>query len=153
MTVLRKFVIRDADIRERAKGFIAALPLDHLWEVTITEYKDTKSKAQERMYHAQIDDIAPYFEFMGQRGWPAEDVKRLLIDAFARARAEEGRPLKQMDEPRIVPSIDGKGTVMLGAQSRRFTQEEAADFIEFLYAYGAQLGVRWREVRDYREAA
>lgn len=149
MGVLKKFVIRSASIRERVREFIAALPSACLWEVTITEYRDSKTKAQERHYHKQFDIIAPHFVFMGQKGLPAEDVKRLLIDAFARVKEEQGEPLEQRRKrggPRLVPSIDGKGVVMLGDQSREFTLKEGSEFIEYLYAYGSDLGVRWSEV-------
>jgi len=64
-----------------------------------------------------------------------EDWKRLLIDAFARIKAAEGNPLKGYG--RILPSLDGTGFVQLGVQSRDFRKSEASEFIEYLYAFGA----------------
>lgn len=135
------FVLRGTEVKDRCIAYIQALSINYLWAVTVNEYADPKTAEQERKYHAMIGDITPYFEFMGRRDWSGEDVKRLLIDAFARIRNQEGRPLKQGG--RVVPSIDGSGVVHLGVQSRQFTKEEASEFIEFLYAYGANLGVEW----------
>lgn len=154
MALLKKYIIRNPMIRERVCAAIAALPSDILWEVSIAVYKKTKSREQERHYHALIADITPKFEFMGRKGWAKEDVKRVLIALFAIARAQEGKPLRQAGRQEIYPLPDG-GIVVLGNQSRHFTVEEASDFIESLYAFGAELGVQWGEAEedDWREAA
>ena len=44
---------------------------------------------------------------------------------------------------RIEPRIDGSGVVALGTQSRRFPKKLASAFVEWLYALGAEVGVRW----------
>jgi hypothetical protein len=43
-------------------------------------------------------------------------------------------------------SFDGHRIVQLGVQSRDFKVKEAAAFIEFLHAFGAQHGVKFEEV-------
>jgi hypothetical protein len=44
-----------------------------------------------------------------------------------------------------VPSLDGKRIVQLGLQSRRFGKSLASEFIEHLYAFGAENRVVWSE--------
>lgn len=102
------------------------------WTVTIQE--QIKKREQEERYHAMIGDIAKQCKFMGQK-FDKEDWKRMLIDAFARVKAEEGKPLRGWG--RIVPSLDGTGFVQLGIQSRGFSKSMATEFIEHLYAFGA----------------
>ena len=101
-----------------------------------------KRRVQEEKYHAMIGDIAKQVDLVGERR-DVEDAKRLLIDAFARVMAANGTPLRQ--QGRIIPSLDGSGFVQLGIQSRRFTVSEASEFIEYLYAFGAEHGVVWSE--------
>lgn len=113
--------------------------------VVVTEKARLKSRDQEAKYHAMFGDIARDCTFMGQK-WGADDWKRLLVDAFARVMAEAGTPLQHSG--RIIPSLDGKGVVQLGIQTRQFRRSEASEFIEFLYAWGAENGVRWSATEE-----
>lgn len=142
----KKFVLRDASTRERLVQYAYELPLENFpngVKVVFSENKDAKTQEQVDKYHAMIRDIkkSGKFRFMDRTDWSEEDIKRILIDAFARVMTSMGTPLKY--QPRIVPSLDGSGVVYLGVPSRGFDKKEASDFIEFLYAYGADLGVRW----------
>jgi hypothetical protein len=42
---------------------------------------------------------------------------------------------------RLVQSLDGERIVQLGMQSRRFSKEDASEFIEWLEAWGATNGI------------
>jgi hypothetical protein len=108
--------------------------------VTISE--PVKKREQEEKYHAMIGDIAKQCTFMEKR-WNNEDWKRLLIDLFAKTMRELGTPLSH--DGRVVPSLDGTSVVQLGVQSRSFKVKEAAEFIEFLFAYGAENNVVWTD--------
>ena len=114
------------------------LHAEHGFIVTIEEPR--KTREQEARYHAMFSDIAKQCEFMGQK-WTAEDWKRLLVDSFARVMASHGTPLSQGG--RIVPALDGNGFVQLGIQTRKFRKKEASEFIEYLFAFGAEQGVTW----------
>lgn len=94
-----------------------------------------KSRDQEAMYHAIFAEVANQHTFMGKK-WDAETWKRLLVDAFARVKAEEGEPLQ--GHGAMVPNLDHTGFVQLGVQTRRFTKKEASEFIEFLHAWIAE---------------
>lgn len=124
------------DVKRHACRQIAAA--EYGMVVTISEPK--KSRDQEAKYHAMFADIAKQCDFMGQR-WSADDWKRLLVDAFARAMQQAGTPLRHAG--RIVPSLDGDGFVQLGIQTRKFLKGEASEFIEYLHAWGAERGVKW----------
>lgn len=100
-----------------------------------------KSRAQERKYHALIGDIASQVSFFGKRRYSAEAWKAMLIDAFEKERAGMGQPLRCPGE--LVPSLDGRNMVSIRPSSTKFSREEGSDFIEFLYAQGQEMGVKW----------
>lgn len=119
--------------------------------VTISE--PAKKREQEEKYHAMIGDISRQCTFIGKK-WTTEDWKRLLIDAFAQAMREVGKPLHH--DGRVVPSLDHGRVVQLGIQSRDFYVKEAAAFIEYLLAWGSDqpVPVVWTEpTARYGEAA
>jgi len=130
-------------IDEAPEGYMAARPSE-----------PKKRRTQEEKYHAMLGDIAKQVPFFGQRR-DLETVKRLLVDAFARVKAAEGDPIQGWGH--VLPSLDGAGVVQLGIQTRQFTVSQAAEFIEYLYAWGADNDVVWSEpvqVPDwYREGA
>lgn len=111
--------------------------------VTISE--PTRKTVQNAKFHAMFCDIARQCEFIGGK-WDAEDWKRLLVDAFAHAMREAGSPLHH--DGRVVPSLDGQRVVQLGIQTRDFYVREAAEFITYLYAWGAEQGVLWSEPEE-----
>jgi hypothetical protein len=128
---------------EQARRGAAEYALRHApdgWRVKFTP--PAKSRDQEERYHAMIGDIARQYEFMGQR-LRTEDMKRLLVDAFARVMREAGTPLHH--DGRILPSLDGRGFVQLGCQTKEFRKTEASQFIEYLLAFGAENGIVWSE--------
>jgi len=101
------------------------------------EVKDaSKSREQEEKYHAIIGDIAKQAQHMGSK-WDAESWKRLLVWQFCKD--------KQIDAGKIVPSLDMTGVVQLGQQTRKFTKEQASEFVEFLLAWCSDNGVELKE--------
>lgn len=134
-------VLSNRSSREAACLKIYAAPDG--WQVRITPPR--KSRDQEERYHAMIGDIAKQFKFC-ERLWDAEDMKRLLIDQFRRdtVKDEDFRELwAQVAKVDLAPSLNGSGTVALGIQSRRFPKKLASAFIEWLFAWGADEGIRW----------
>jgi hypothetical protein len=93
-----------------------------------------KSREQEEKYHAMIGEIAKQAEHLGAK-WDAESWKRLLVDQFMRD--------SKMDGNRILPNLDGTGIVQLGSQTRRFSKEQASEFVEWLLAWGAEHGITY----------
>ncbi len=89
----------------------------------------SKSREQEEKYHAMINDIAKQAKHLGAK-WSSEDWKRLLVDQFLREEANI--------QGKIIPNLDGTGIVQLGFQTRKFTKEQASEFVEWLYAWSAE---------------
>lgn len=97
------------------------------------EVKDaSKSRDQEEKYHAIINDIAKQAQHMGAK-WSTEDWKRLLVDKFMRENCHS--------DSTVIPNLDSTGIVQLGFQTRKFTKEQASEFVEFLLAWCASNGV------------
>jgi hypothetical protein len=116
---------------------------------TVALFRDPfKTRGQEERYHAMVGDIARQCEFMG-RSWDEESWKRLLIDAFVNVKRDEARAAGEPDpfrgQGQVVPSLDGERVVQLGVQSRGFSKAQGSDFIEFLFAWGAERSVCWSD--------
>ena len=141
---MRSLIITGEAARKAICRHVLAAPDGYV--VTIKEPK--KKRAQENMYHAMIEDIAKQTEFLGRKR-TEDDWKRLLIDAYVRVAREnaraEGKPDPFPRHGEILPSIDGEGIVQLGEQSRDFKISQASEFIEHLYAFGAERDVVWSE--------
>lgn len=131
------FLVHDT---ARNNAHIAINNSPHGYMVQISE--PTKKRIQEEKYHAMIGDIARQSEHIGKK-WDSDDMKRLLVDEFAEEMRIAGTPIHH--DGRVIPSLDGKRIVQLGIQTRDFYVKEAAQFIEFLYAWGADRGVVWSE--------
>jgi len=92
----------------------------------------SKTREQEEKYHAMINDIAKQAKHLGAK-WSSEDWKRLLVDQFLREEANI--------QGKIIPNLDGTGIVQLGFQTRKFTKEQASEFVEWLYAWSGNNGI------------
>jgi hypothetical protein len=96
----------------------------------------SKSREQEEKYHAIFGEVASQAEHLGSK-WDAEAWKRFLLDAFAK---ETGR-----SRGKIVPNLTGDGVVEVGLQSRKFSKQDASEFVEWLQAWCAERGVELRQ--------
>jgi len=105
-------------------------------KLTLEIKQQSKTREQEKKYHAILNEIAQQAQHMGAK-WDAEDWKRLLVDAYC---VEKG-----VSSGRIVPSLDMTGIVQLGQQTRKFTKEQASEFVEFLLAWCANNGIELNE--------
>ena len=134
-----------AEARRRAAEDCKTAPEGFM--VTIQE--PTKRRIQEEKYHAMLGDLSKQSQYAGRK-WDTEDTKRILIDEFAAEMRMAGSPLH--NDSRIIPSQDGLRIIQLNIRSSEFHVKEAAQFIEFLYAWGTDRDVVWTEPRQ-REAA
>ena len=98
--------------------------------VVVTLGRENRSKEQNAKFHALIRDIKRQVNFM-DLDLSEEDWKRLLLAAWAGQR--------------VVPALDGNGFVALGRQSSSLNKAEASEFVESLYAYGTEHGVKWSD--------
>jgi hypothetical protein len=135
--------------RQRAVEAVREAP--HGFTVTIAE--PLKTRGQESKYHAQIDDIAAQWLYLGVK-WSAEDMKRILVNGFkedTKNDPELAECWRSMGELRAVPGMRG-GLLVLGDQTRKFPKKLASAFVEWLYSLGAEVGVVWSEPGERRAA-
>lgn len=137
----RKFELVHEIARQRAAAHCLVAP--HGQVVRFSE--PAKKREQEEKYHAMIGDIAKQVEHIGRK-WDADDMKRILVDEFAEEMRLAGTPLHH--DGRVIPSFDGRRIVQLGIQTRDFYVKEASQFIEYLFAFGAQQGVVFSDNRS-----
>lgn len=141
----RKFFLVNRAVRGRAADAVLSAPDG--WEVLVREPR--KSREQEEKYHAQINDLADQWLYLGVK-WAAEDMKRIVVHAFRVDTNDDpdlGPCWRAMGEMRAVPGIRG-GLLVLGDQTRRFPKKLASAFVEWLYALGAEVGVVWSEPKE-----
>jgi len=101
------------------------------------EIKDaTKSRHQEEKYHAMIGEVAKQAQHLGAK-WDSESWKRLLVDQFCKDNG--------LKTGAVIPNLSGDGIVQLGMQTRNFTKEQASEFVEWLFAWGAEHGVTYEQ--------
>jgi hypothetical protein len=107
-------------------------------QLTLEIKSASKTCPQNSKYHAMIDEIAQQASHLGAK-WDAEDWKRLLVDQFI-------KEMNGVGGSKIIPSLDGTGIIQLGFQTRKFTKEQASEFVEFLHAWGAEHGIVYSKV-------
>lgn len=147
-----RFIIRTSEIVTRIASLLwKILQSETPYEIVIQPY-DKKSREQEEKYHAMIGDIARQMKYQGET-LDRESWKRLLVEAFVHVMREtaqaENKPDPFGGQARLLMSLDGQRIVQLGVQTRKFRKSVAAEFIEYLYAYGTENGVRFTG-KDFR---
>ena len=120
-------ILRNDDIRTRAKRWISALPDGT--RVTFQEPK--RSIPQNSKLWAMLTDIAKQKEHFGQRYTP-DDWKKIILHALGR-------------EARFVPALDGQGFIPLGQSSSDLSKAEMSEMIEFINFWGAENGIVWSD--------
>ena len=97
-------------------------------KITVSEYKTTRSLAQNDKLNAMCDDVAKQVDWHGLN-LSKSDFRHMFVAAYRK-------------EQRIVPGIDG-GFVVLGASSRKLNVAECSDVIELISAFGVEHNVIW----------
>lgn len=147
----RIFVLINESVRRRCQE--AVWNADDNDKVTIAP--PGKTRDQEERAHAMIGDIARQLE-LHHKKWDAESMKRILVDQFRRDTAKDPdlRELWEgMGTVEMCPSMDGSGIVALGWQTRRFPKRLYSALIEWLFALGAEVGIRWSDPFQTKETA
>lgn len=118
----------------------------HDGDTEVVVRRPSKSRDQERHYHALINEIAQQVKVYTSY-YPAEVWKALLVDQFRVEREQMGEPLRKSGQ--TVPAMDGSGRLItIRPSTRDFSVSEASAFIEFLYAQGVEMGVKWTATID-----
>lgn len=108
---------------------------------------ECREERHSRHFHSQINQISKQ---LGGDLANVEDAKRILISAF---RVDTLRDAQFCDEwARFGEARMGRGlrgeVVVLGTQTKNFTDKLAKGFVEWLYAFGAEAGVSFKPWED-----
>jgi hypothetical protein len=121
--------------------------------VEIRRYK--RSREQEKKFHAMLQDFAKQITFYGNKKHKLEIWKALFVEQFAKEKELLGEPLRHQGQ--TITSLDGLRTITVRPSTTQFLVAEAADFIEYLYQQGAEMGVNFSDralaaYNSYQEA-
>lgn len=141
----RVFILAHETARRRAQEHIWNAPDGYRVEVS----EPKKKRIQEEKYHAMMGDIAKQCHYNGRK-LDVESWKRLLVEAMVFILREEARGQGKPDPfPRggaVLPSLDGMRIVQVEVLTRDFTVSQASQFIEYLFSYGAECNVKFKEL-------
>jgi hypothetical protein len=119
--------IRGKTDRDRVARWAAQAPFG-----TRVEFKEVKrSLPQNDRMWAMLTDIATQKEHCGRKYTP-EIWKCLLMHAWGR-------------EVKFIPALDGEGVVPMVYRSSDLSKAEMTELIEFLFSWGAQNGVVFKD--------
>lgn len=120
--------------RTRLIGYISGLDLSKPRKVVITGAE--RNAEQNKKLHAMLADISRQVEHGGVK-WDVTVWKRLCTAAWLR---ERGASIQ------MIPAIDGKGVDVLYEPTSKLSMKKCAELIEWIFAYGAECGVKWTQV-------
>lgn len=145
------YIMAHAQARALARQAVQDAPDGYMVQIG----EPTKKRIQEEKYHAMMGDIAKQCFYNGRK-LDVESWKRLLVESVVFILREEARGQGKPDPfphgGAVLPSLDGLRIVQVEVLTRNFTVSQAAQFIEYLYAFGADSDVLWTEPKE-RSAA
>lgn len=112
-----------------------------------------RSPSLNSKFHSMLGVIAKQLTHHGQH-LDAEDWKRLTIQAFRFETKDDPEfrdEWRKFGEMRLLPALNNNGFVAVGEQSRKFSNKLASGYVEWLYAFGTEQGVRFPAPERYRE--
>lgn len=110
--------------------------------VLIQLMREKRSIEQNALIHAMIADIRKYMAGAGLK-YGLEEWKALLVDSFEQELFANGEQLK--NGSKVITSLDSKRVVTIRPSTARFRKKEASDFVEYLFKFGAEHGVKWSD--------
>jgi|TARA_R110000772_G_scaffold184649_1_gene295685 hypothetical protein len=137
--------ITDPERLEAAINKIREIATKYLEEgSTVIEIKQaSKEREMKKKYHAMIGDISKQVTFYKGKKYNTATWKTQLIEQFATEMREMGKPLTH--DSKTIPSLDGLREIIERPSSTDFKVKESSNFIEYLYATGAEFNVAWSE--------
>ena len=106
--------------------------------------REQRSKDQNSKLWPMLQDIQRCLPHWHGEPMGKEDYKDLLTASFKKCR--------------VVPNTDSTGFVIIGLSTSKMRKAEFSEFIEFIYAFGAERNVQWSEsanevFNEYRQVA
>lgn len=119
--------IRDAADREKIARWARGVSTG-----TTVEFRaPRRSNDQNALMWSLLSQISKQVDWYGQK-LSSEDWKDVLTASLRRTR--------------VVPGIDAGTFVPLGMRTSQMTKQELGDLLELIYAFGAERGVKFREL-------
>lgn len=119
--------IKGADDRKKIARWAQGVPVN-----TTVEFRaPRRSNDQNALMWSLFGQISKAVDWYGTK-LSSEDWKDVLTASLRHAR--------------VVPGIDPGTFVPLGMRTSQMTKEEIANLIELIYAFGAERGVKFREL-------
>ena len=145
----RLFTIKDTDCKHSIMttcwDFVSEAIQSGALDITVA--RATKTRAQEKKFNAMIGDIFKQVEFKDDTGRvikaDREWVDAVLVEDFGQEMLMAGTPLSSPG--RTTMSLDGMRIMQIRPSRTKFKVKEAAAFIEYLFAFGAQENVEWHD--------
>ena len=133
MRISHTFVLNHPMARRNALEAVQKAPEG--FSVVVRE--PTRNILQNAALHAALTDIARQVKWHG-KDLSVDVWKRLCTAAWLR---EEG------ESPEMVPALDGKGFDVVFERTSQMSVKQMSRLIEWVYAFGAENGVTFRETR------
>ena len=99
-----------------------------------------RTNLQNALIHCLLTDISEQCDINGNK-FDVVVWKRLCVAQWLKDRGER---------PQIVPSLDGQEVVVIYEKTSKLNTRQMAEFVEWLYSYGAENNVKWTEKKDER---
>lgn len=123
-------ILANDTIRAKAIHWIKHLP-----EGTRVEFKGPKrTLPQNDLFWSLLTEVATQKTHGGSKYSP-DQWKVIFLHAIGR-------------EVQFIPALDGKGFIPWGQSSSDLSKSEMTDLIEFIYSWGAENGVQFKEFGD-----
>jgi len=123
----QRIIITSEELKRRAVSLISALPSGIPYEITIKEYRSTRSGEQNRLLWAMLHDISKQVVWHGMK-LTDENWKDIFSASLKKQTA--------------VPGLD-RDFVILGTRTSKMTVAEMAQLIELMTAFGIQNDVKF----------
>lgn len=125
---MKKFILKNQDIKASALSFVSRLPIDPFYEVVIQEHKTKRSIEQNNLMWRMLTDLSNQVEWYGNKLSPS-DWKCVMTSALKQSK--------------VVPNIDSTGFVSIGLYTSKMSVKELNDLILVITAFGNERGVKW----------
>jgi hypothetical protein len=125
-------------VRSRAIELIKKSPDEPVYEMVLRQAESLRSIEQNAKAHAMLSDISKQVTWHGVK-LSVEVWKRLTIAAMLREIGEK---------PILVPALDGCGIDIIYEKSSKLGVKKTVLWIEWLYMFGAENNVVWKDPSD-----
>ena len=125
-------------VRHRAIELIKKTPDEPVYEMVLRQAESLRTIEQNNKAHAMLTDIESQVKWHGVK-LSKEVWKRLTIAAMLREIGEK---------PILVPALDGCGIDIIYEKSSKLGVKKTALWIEWMYCFGAENNVAWKDPTD-----